>query len=86
MVRLRPSTGLSLGESIELIVTLVAFLLPDSRSERRIDLPPVEGVLGLEEVKCMLDVESLSCKYYCNGKHALRFAKANAIMTRPARE
>ena len=44
-----------------LIVTLVAFLLPDSRSERRIDLPPVEGVLGLEEVKCMIDVESLSC-------------------------
>ena len=84
MVRLRPSTGLSLGESIELIVTLVAFLLPDSRSERRIDLPPVEGVLGLEEVKCMIDVESLSCKYL-NGKHALRFAIAVA-MTRPAKE
>jgi hypothetical protein len=40
---------------------LAAFWLPDSRSARRMDLPPVEGVLGLEE-KCMFDAESLSFK------------------------
>jgi len=34
---------------MELTVMLVALCPPDSRSARRIDLPPVEGVLGLEE-------------------------------------
>jgi hypothetical protein len=50
VVRRRPSTGRSLGDSsIELMEILVALCSPDSRSARRIDLPPVEGVLGLEE-------------------------------------